>query len=102
MTLRSAKKLWPNLQEPSRPSKIPGYAPAHPKKNKLMISGEIMRCRKVRRMFRYHVSNQLLSSENLLMICCFFFSLLEMKTNRYEVFHQYVTTNCARKESRML
>ena len=36
---------------------------SYPKKIKLMISGETMRCRKVRRILRYHESNKLLSPE---------------------------------------
>ena len=35
----------------------------NPPKNKLMISGETMCCRKVRRILRYHVPNKLLSPE---------------------------------------
>ena len=62
----------------NRPSKTGEYQPdelddnliennhencSYPQKIKLMISGETMRCRKVRRILRYHVPNRLLFPE---------------------------------------
>ena len=38
---------------------------SYPKKLKLMISEETMRCRKVRRILRYHVPNKLSSPEKI-------------------------------------
>ena len=76
----------------------------YPKNIKLMISGETMPCRKIRRILRYHVPNNCISSVYImyLIMCCFYFIHSEMKKNCYQVFHHCIKINFKRKESRML
>ena len=75
---------------------------SYPKKIKLMISGETMRCRKVRRILRYHVPNELLSPEKFPHHVLLLFYPFRDEKNCYQVFHHCIKTNFKSKESRML
>ena len=88
-----------NQEECSYPP--PPHKPSPPPKKK-MISGETMRCHKVRPALQYHVPNRLSLQKNLLIRRCFYFIHSEMKKNCYQAFHQCIKTNCKRRDSRML
>ena len=75
---------------------------SYPKQIKLMISGERMQCRKVRRILRYHVPNKISypekSAHHVLLL---FYSFRDEKSC-YQVSRHCIKLNYKRKESRIL
>ena len=74
---------------------------SYPPKIELMISGETMKCRKVKRILQYHVPNKILSSGKISHHVLLLFYLLRDK-KEYQIFHESIKINCERNDSRML
>ena len=72
---------------------------SYPKLIKLMISGERMRCRKVRRILRYHVRNKIIISREICLSCTIYSIHSETKKSCY---HHCIKINCNSKEPRIL
>ena len=71
---------------------------SYPPKNRLMISGETMRCPKVKRSLQYQNPFNFSLQKNLLIMCCFYFICSETKKNCYQVFQQCIKRNCTSKK----